>query len=107
MGWPGCHCWCRGRLFGFRQCGLLLERLQLELRVAAGLLSTLHLSVRLPAVLRVFPDKLLRALLVLESIALSWPEGQRRHRLLIASDRAARRRWWTAVEDGLVHGGSQ
>ena len=92
------------RSLGFRQRGLLLERLQLELRVAAGLLSALHPSVRLPAILRVFPARLLRALLVLESIALSWPEGQRRQRLLIASDRAARRRWWTAVEDGLVYG---
>src|ERR1700730_18619136 len=73
------------RSLGFRQRGLLLERLQLELRVDAGLLSALHMSVWIPAVLRVYPARLLRALLVLESIALSWPEGQRRQRLLIAS----------------------
>jgi hypothetical protein len=79
-------CCRRGRLFGFCQRGLLLEWLQLELRVAAGLLSTLHLSVRLPAVLRVFPARLLRALLALESVALSRSVGRRPRWLLIAFD---------------------
>ena len=77
IGCRGGHRRRRGRVFGFRQRGLLLERLQLELRLAAGLLSTLHLSVRLPAVLRVFPAEPLRALLALESIALSGSAGRR------------------------------
>jgi hypothetical protein len=80
----GCRCCRRGHVFGFRQCGLLLDRLQLELRVAASLLSTLHLSVRLPAVLRVFPAKLLWALLALEFVALSGSTGRRPRQLLIA-----------------------
>ena len=41
---------------GSANAGLLLEGLQLELCVAAGLLSTLHLSVRLPAVLYGYPS---------------------------------------------------
>ena len=45
--------------------------------------------------------ELLRVLLVLESIALSGSPGQRPRRLLIASDRAARRRWRLS-EDGMT-----
>ena len=75
LGTAARHSSRRGRVFRFCQRGLLLERLQLELRVAAGLLPTLPLSVRLPAVLWVFPARVLRVLLVLESIALSWSPG--------------------------------
>jgi hypothetical protein len=58
-------------------------------------------SVRLPAVLWVFPARLLRVLLVLESVALPGSPGQRPRRLLIASERAARRRWRLS-EDGMT-----